>query len=163
MYGVRSGSCAKPVEFPAGSCATCRKLDGPRSQRRGASFSYDVVNQTNQRFKVTLELNDECRNVALAGDDPDAFEAELELSFERLGCDRLDLLAIHGINLPEHLEQTLQPGGCMEVVRRWQAEGRIGHVGFSTHGPTALIAEACDSGAFDYAVSYTHLTLPTKA
>ena len=82
--------------------------------------------------------------------DPDAFEAELELSFERLGCDRLDLLAIHGINLPEHLEQTLQPGGCMEVVRRWQAKGRIGHVGFSTHGPTALIAEACDSGAFDY-------------
>ena len=82
--------------------------------------------------------------------DPDTFEAELELSFERLGCDRLDLLAIHGINLPEHLEQTLQPGGCMEVVRRWQAEGRIGHVGFSTHGPTALIAEACDSGAFDY-------------
>ena len=82
--------------------------------------------------------------------DPDAFEAELELSFERLGCDRLDLLAIHGINLQEHLEQTLRPGGCMEVVRRWQAEGRIGHVGFSTHGPTALIAEACDSGAFDY-------------
>ena len=82
--------------------------------------------------------------------DADAFEAELELSFERLGCDRLDLLAIHGINLPEHLEQTLQPGGCMEVVRRWQAEGRIGHVGFSTHGPTALIAQACDSGAFDY-------------
>ncbi len=67
-----------------------------------------------------------------------------------MGCDRLDLLAIHGINLPEHLEQTLQPGGCMEVVRRWQAEGRIGHVGFSTHGPTALIAQACDSGAFDY-------------
>ena len=82
--------------------------------------------------------------------DADTFEAELELSFERLGCDRLDLLAIHGINLPEHLEQTLQPGGCMEVVRRWQEEGRIGHVGFSTHGPTALIAQACDSGAFDY-------------
>ena len=82
--------------------------------------------------------------------DPAAFEAELELSFERLGCDRLDLLAIHGINLPEHLDQTLQPGGCMEVVRRWQADGRIGHVGFSTHGPTALIVEACASGAFDY-------------
>ena len=82
--------------------------------------------------------------------DPAAFEAELELSFERLGCDRLDLLAIHGINLPEHLDQTLQPGGCMEVVRRWQADGRIGYVGFSTHGPTALIADACSSGAFDY-------------
>ena len=38
----------------------------------------------------------------------------------------------------------------MDVVRRWQADGRIGHVGFSTHGPTALIAESCRSGAFDY-------------
>ena len=52
--------------------------------------------------------------------DADAFEAELELSFERLGCDRLDLLAIHGINLPEHLQQTLQPGGAW----RWCAAGR---------------------------------------
>ncbi|MBL6794293.1 MAG: aldo/keto reductase [Synechococcus sp. BS307-5m-G36] len=83
-------------------------------------------------------------------DDVVAFEAELELSFERLDCDRLDLLAIHGINLPEHLEQTLRPGGCMEVVRRWQAQGRIGSVGFSTHGPTELIEAACNTGAFDY-------------
>jgi hypothetical protein len=83
-------------------------------------------------------------------DDVVAFEAELELSFERLNCDRLDLLAIHGINLPEHLEQTLRPGGCMEVVRRWQSQGRIGSVGFSTHGPTELIEAACNTGAFDY-------------
>ena len=83
-------------------------------------------------------------------EDPEAFEAELELTFERLQCDRLDLLAIHGINLPEHLEQTLRPGGCMDVVRRWQAEERIGHVGFSTHGPMDLITASCNSGAFDY-------------
>ena len=36
------------------------------------------------------------------------------------------------------------------MVRRWQKDGRIGHVGFSTHGPVDLIATACDSGAFDY-------------
>ena len=83
-------------------------------------------------------------------EDPDAFEAELNLSFKRLNCRRLDLLGIHGINLPEHLHQTLRPGGCMDVVRRWQAEGKIGHVGFSTHGPTDLITASCDSGAFDY-------------
>lgn len=83
-------------------------------------------------------------------EDASVFEAELEVSFERLACQRLDLLAIHGINLPEHLDQTLRPGGCMEVVRRWQKEGRIGHVGFSTHGPTALITQAVESGAFDY-------------
>ena len=82
--------------------------------------------------------------------DPAAFEAELRLSFERLGVQRVDLLAIHGLNLPEHLEQTLRPGGCLEVVRRWQAEDRVGSVGFSTHGPLPLIVEAINSGAFDY-------------
>jgi hypothetical protein len=82
--------------------------------------------------------------------DPAAFEAELQLSFERLAVQRVDLLAIHGLNLPEHLEQTLRPGGCLEVVRRWQAEGRVGSVGFSTHAPLPLIEEAINSGAFDY-------------
>ena len=64
-------------------------------------------------------------------DDPAAFEQELEMSVARLGVQRLDLLAIHGINLPEHLDWTVRPGGCMEVVRRWQRQNRIGHVGLS--------------------------------
>ncbi|WP_322774663.1 aldo/keto reductase [Synechococcus sp. CBW1107] len=83
-------------------------------------------------------------------EDPAQFEADLELSFERLRIERLDLLGIHGLNLPEHLEQTLRPGGCLDVVRRWQAQGRIGHVGFSTHAPLPLILEAIASDAFDY-------------
>lgn len=83
-------------------------------------------------------------------EDPTQFEAELELSFERLRIERLDLLGIHGINLPKHLEQTLRPGGCLDVVRRWREQGRIGHVGFSTHAPLSLILEAIASDAFDY-------------
>ncbi|MCP9790246.1 aldo/keto reductase [Vulcanococcus limneticus Candia 3F8] len=83
-------------------------------------------------------------------DDAAAFEAELALSFERLGVERVDLLGIHGLNLPEHLEQTLRPGGCMDVARRWQAEGRIGSVGFSTHAPLSLMLEAIASDRFDY-------------
>ncbi|MEA5400557.1 aldo/keto reductase [Synechococcus sp. BA-124 BA4] len=83
-------------------------------------------------------------------EDPAQFEAELELSFDRLRIERLDLLAIHGLNLPAHLEQTLRPGGCLDVARRWQQQGRIGHVGFSTHAPLPLILEAIASDAFDY-------------
>ena len=82
--------------------------------------------------------------------DVAAFEAELALSFERLAVERVDLLAIHGLNLPEHLEQTVRPGGCLEVARRWQAEGRIGAVGFSTHAPLPLILEAIATDRFDY-------------
>ena len=82
--------------------------------------------------------------------DVNNFERELNISFKRLGSRKLDLLAIHGINLPEHLEQTLRPGGCLEVVRKWQDMGRISSVGFSTHAPTALIVDAIQSNEFDY-------------
>jgi predicted aldo/keto reductase-like oxidoreductase len=82
--------------------------------------------------------------------DASAFEAKLATSFERLAVERVDLLAIHGLNLPEHLEHTLRPGGCLEVAQRWQAEGRIGHIGFSTHAPPPLIRAAIASDAFDY-------------
>ena len=82
--------------------------------------------------------------------DPERFEEQLALSFERLAVERVELLGLHGINTPELLEQTLRPGGCLEVVRRWQAEGRIGHVGFSTHAPLPLILEAIASDAFAY-------------
>ncbi|ABX09527.1 aldo/keto reductase [Prochlorococcus marinus] len=83
-------------------------------------------------------------------DDPKDFEQELELSFKRLQCKRVDLLAIHGINLPEHLEQTIRPGGCIDIVRRWQKKGLIGHVGFSTHGSNDLIVQAIETNEFDY-------------
>lgn len=83
-------------------------------------------------------------------DDPEFFESELALSFESLGCTRIDLLAIHGINLQEHLEQTVKPGGCMDVVRRWQKDGRIGSVGFSTHGSVDLIIKTIKTDLFDY-------------
>ena len=83
-------------------------------------------------------------------EDSALFEAQLERSFEALGVQRVDLLAVHGLNLPEHLEQTLRPGGCIEVLQRWRADGCIGHLGFSTHAPTDLIVAAVESDAFDF-------------
>ena len=65
-------------------------------------------------------------------------------------CKRLDLFAFHGLNLPEHLEQVIRPNGCLEVVRRWQTNGLINHIGFSTHGPTDLIVKAIETDLFDY-------------
>jgi hypothetical protein len=82
--------------------------------------------------------------------DPERFEAQLALSFQRLGVERVELLGLHGLNTPELLEQTLRPGGCLEVVRRWQEEGRIGHAGLSTHAPLPVILEAIASDAFAY-------------
>ncbi|QEY33098.1 aldo/keto reductase [Synechococcus sp. RSCCF101] len=82
--------------------------------------------------------------------DAAGFESRLRTSFERLGVRRVDLLSLHGINQPDHLEWCLGADGCVAVARRWQREGRIGHIGFSTHAPTALIIAAIESGAFAY-------------
>jgi predicted aldo/keto reductase-like oxidoreductase len=82
--------------------------------------------------------------------DASKFEAELELSLERLAVQRVDLLAIHGLNRADHLEQTLRPGGCLEVARRWQRQGRVGAVGFSSHAPLPVLLEAIHSDAFDF-------------
>jgi predicted aldo/keto reductase-like oxidoreductase len=87
-------------------------------------------------------------------EDPAHFEQELITSVERLRLaergERIDLLSIHGVNNRELLEHTLRPGGCLEVAQRWQAEGRVGHIGFSTHAALSEILEAIESDAFSY-------------
>lgn len=83
---------------------------------------------------------------------PDAqeFRDTLEKSLQLLQLDYIDLLGIHGINTPDNLTDTIRPGGCLDVVREFQAQGRIRHVGFSTHGPTDVICRAIATGLFDY-------------
>ncbi len=106
--------------------------------------------QLGKAFKILPDQNRVLQTKVPPREDAHHFEAELELSFEKLGCKKLNLLAIHGLNLPEHLDQTLRPGGCLEVVRRWQDKGLIGNVGFSTHGSTELIVRAINTDEFDY-------------
>lgn len=78
------------------------------------------------------------------------FRETLETSLRNLQLDYIDLLGIHGINLPEHLEQVLRPGGCLEVARDFQAAGKIRFIGFSTHGSLEVIRQAIASDVFDY-------------
>lgn len=74
-------------------------------------------------------------------------------SLRRLGLDRVDLLAIHGLNDEERLRWTVGRRGCLRAARRLQDRGLVGHVGFSTHAPLDVILAAIrheGSGGFDY-------------
>ena len=82
--------------------------------------------------------------------DPKLFEAELLKSFEKLQVKKIDLLAIHGINLPEHLHQAVKDGGCIDILKKFQKENLIGYIGFSTHGELSLIEKAISTNFFDY-------------
>jgi uncharacterized protein len=80
----------------------------------------------------------------------DEFAATIEQSLALLQLDYVDLFSIHGINNAETMDWTMRPNGCLDAVRRLQDQGKIRHVGFSTHGPTEVIVEAIETGAFDY-------------
>lgn len=82
--------------------------------------------------------------------DPEVFRQNLETSLQNLQLDTIDLLGIHGINTQEIIDQTVRPGGCLDVAREYQKQGRIRFIGFSTHGPTDIITQAIETDEFDY-------------
>ncbi|MBW4682302.1 MAG: aldo/keto reductase [Microcoleus vaginatus WJT46-NPBG5] len=74
----------------------------------------------------------------------------IDESLDRLGLDWLDCLAIHGINTPQHLQWVLAAGGCMQAVRQAVTDGKVRHIGFSTHGPLEVILAAINSDLFEF-------------
>jgi predicted aldo/keto reductase-like oxidoreductase len=81
---------------------------------------------------------------------PQEFLETFERSMSYLGLDHVDLLSFHGVNDATLLDQVLRPGGCLEVARKLQKDGRVRFVGFSTHAPCSVIVSAIESGEFDY-------------
>lgn len=75
-----------------------------------------------------------------------------EESLERLQLDHVDLLGIHGINNFEIVDRVRKEGGCLEAARKLKAQGRVKHLGFSTHAPLPALLAAIniDEEGFDY-------------
>jgi uncharacterized protein len=85
---------------------------------------------------------------------PQAEAAEFLKIFEQsmnyLRLDYVDLLSLHGINNRQLLDWSLRKNGCVAAARRLQKEGRIRHLGFSTHATPDVILDSINSGEFDY-------------
>jgi uncharacterized protein len=82
--------------------------------------------------------------------DAKEFQRSFEQSLSNLKLDYVDLLGLHGINTPELLAQSIRPGGCLDVARRLQAQGKVRFIGFSTHAPTDVILQTIATDQFDY-------------
>ena len=86
-------------------------------------------------------------------EDCERFENKVLASMERLQVERLDLLAIHGINDHRTLWQSCRKNGCLSAARCLQDKGLVDHIGFSGHGPAEVIKDALnheEDGGFDY-------------
>ncbi|MFN6572601.1 aldo/keto reductase [Dendronalium sp. ChiSLP03b] len=82
--------------------------------------------------------------------EADSMRRYIDESLERLNLDYLDCLGIHGLNTREHLEWVQAKNGCMEAVQEAVADGRVRHVGFSTHGPLEVILAAINTDFFEF-------------
>ncbi len=79
--------------------------------------------------------------------NPDQFAADFEKSLRLLGLDYIDIFSLHGINDAASLEDAKR---CVDRALEWQRQGRIRHIGFSTHGSCKVIMQAIVTDAFDY-------------
>ncbi|BAZ44628.1 aldo/keto reductase [Chondrocystis sp. NIES-4102] len=82
--------------------------------------------------------------------DPHQMRLGLEKSLARLQVDYIDCLAIHGINTWEHFNWITDPDGCLVPLQKAREEGKIRHIGFSTHGSLDLILATINTDLFDF-------------
>lgn len=91
-------------------------------------------------------------------DKSEDFLKTFETSMKHLQQDQVDLFALHGINNREVMERAMRPGGCLQAARKLKEDGRVKHIGFSTHAATHEILELIDSGEFEYVNLHWYLT-----
>lgn len=82
--------------------------------------------------------------------DPVEFRRQFQQSLNFCQLEYVDLLGLHGINNSETFAWSLRPGGCLAVAKQLKAEGKVKHIGFSTHGSTEIITQGIETGEFDY-------------
>ncbi|MEB3182204.1 MAG: aldo/keto reductase [Nostocaceae cyanobacterium] len=82
--------------------------------------------------------------------DADTMRRHIDESLKRLNIDYLDGLGIHGLNTWQHLEWVQAKKGCMQAVWEAVADGRVRHVGFSTHAPLEVILAAIETDFFEF-------------
>ncbi len=77
-------------------------------------------------------------------------------SLNKLKLSKINNLAVHGINLREHLEWALKGEGSRFI--KWAFEmNLIDQIGFSSHGSFQLINEAIESEFFSFCNLHLHL------
>lgn len=91
---------------------------------------------------------------------PGAAAAELDRqideSLTRLQVDHLDCVAVHGVNRADHLQWLRGETGGVAALLRAREDGRIGHLGFSSHGPLDIVLGAIAVDWVEFANLHYH-------
>lgn len=90
---------------------------------------------------------------------PKAFREKLEESFRLLELDYVDLFSFHGVNMDfafDLIFNNKDGENLMDIIKEYQAAGKIKHIGFSTHGQPEIIKRLIETDQFEYANIHYH-------
>ena len=79
-----------------------------------------------------------------------AMTAAIDQSLQRLEVDYLDNLALHGLNTEQHFQLITDSTGCWAAIEQALKQGKIKHIGFSTHAPLELVLKLINTDKFEF-------------
>jgi len=84
--------------------------------------------------------------------------SELETSLKNFRTDWIDVHQLHNVSSHETWERVKAPGGALEALYQARDEGKIRHLGITSHDP-AVLADIIEEGIFETAmIPYNYLT-----
>lgn len=103
------------------------------------------------------------RDLATGDFSGEQTKRSIERSLSLLGVEHLQIVHIHD---PEHatttFEEIMAPGGALDVLRQYKAEGVIGAIGIAA-GPIDMMLRYVETGAFDAVLTHNRYTLLTRS
>lgn len=67
--------------------------------------------------------------------DGQGLAADLEHSLRQLQTDYIDIFQLHQVSREEQWQEITRPSGAMEELLRARDQGKVGHIGVSSHSP----------------------------
>lgn len=89
---------------------------------------------------------------------PKSYKNQIITQLQRLKLKYVDLFSVHGVNSEENFKALFDNpnGNLITAVQELQKEGKIRHIGFSTHARADLIKRTIETDAFSYLNLHHH-------
>jgi predicted aldo/keto reductase-like oxidoreductase len=103
----------------------------------GVAFLDTAHAYTTSEGRIGKAISGRREGLILATKSParesEEMRSHLNLSLERLGVEYIDLFQFHNVSDSKSLERVLDPKGPMTVLEEAKKEGKIGHIGATSH------------------------------
>jgi len=118
---------------------------------RGITF-FDTANMYgDSEIKIGIALESVREQVVIATKtlerSAEGVAKHIAYSLNNLKTDYIDLYQLHSVSKEDDWDTVVAPGGALEAINQAKAEGKIKHIGFSSHD-IALAIRICRTGLF---------------